>query len=513
VDPYWILTDTDYLTIKYNSDGIEEWVVRYSGPGYTWNASSAIAVDDHENIYVTGGEEGTGTDYDYATVKYNAAGYEQWVAVYNGPGNGKDSACDIAIDDNGNVYVTGKSDPGTNYNYDYATVKYSPDGVEQWVARYDGGGSGYDNAQDIALDQDGFVYVTGISASPGLDNDYATIKYNSDGVEQWVARYDGGWYFNDGAHSLAIDRRGIVYVTGASSGGGINQWDYVTIKYNSEGIQQWIMRYDSPENGDDTGKCLALDDEDNVYVAGYVGIAHTYDIVLIKYSQFQPDLVLQLTPYSTPIQIPASGGSFDYNINVLNNSPGEVTADIWGVVTLPSGSQYRPVLGPFDLTLAAGDSSNRNQMQSVPGRAQSGTYTYTVYAGIYPREIWAEDTFSFEKLPTGSGIVIDDWANTSAPSRERFNQSKFPVRSNFVTLSPNPFNLSTAISYQLSAVSFVNLAVYDVGGRKVAELVNDWRDAGVHEVVFDGSGLASGVYVYQLQTGLGSTMGKLLLVK
>ena len=71
----------------------------------------------------------------------------------------------------------------------------------------------------------------------------------------------------------------------------------------------------------------------------------------------------------------------------------------------------------------------------------------------------------------------------------------------------------TAISYQLSEISHVNLTVHDVSGRKVAELVDGWREAGVHEVVFDGSGLVSGVYVVKLMTGEFQQMQKLMLMK
>ncbi|MBU1652772.1 T9SS type A sorting domain-containing protein [bacterium] len=67
------------------------------------------------------------------------------------------------------------------------------------------------------------------------------------------------------------------------------------------------------------------------------------------------------------------------------------------------------------------------------------------------------------------------------------------------TLGPNPFNPTTAISYQLSAVSRVSLKVYDVQGREVAELVNGWREAGSHQVTFDGSDLASGIYFCRLE--------------
>jgi len=66
---------------------------------------------------------------------------------------------------------------------------------------------------------------------------------------------------------------------------------------------------------------------------------------------------------------------------------------------------------------------------------------------------------------------------------------------------PNPFNPSTTIKYELPKSSMVKLSVYDLLGSEVSVLVNERRDAGIHEVKFDGSNLASGVYLYRLQAG------------
>jgi len=71
----------------------------------------------------------------------------------------------------------------------------------------------------------------------------------------------------------------------------------------------------------------------------------------------------------------------------------------------------------------------------------------------------------------------------------------------------------TAINYQLPEVSFVNLSVYDISGRLVAVLVDGWRDAGRHEVNFDASDLASGVYFYRLEAGQFSASGKMVLMR
>jgi len=59
----------------------------------------------------------------------------------------------------------------------------------------------------------------------------------------------------------------------------------------------------------------------------------------------------------------------------------------------------------------------------------------------------------------------------------------------------------------------VNLSVYDVSGRLVAELVNSMRDAGVHEVTFDASNLASGIYLYRIEAGDFSAVRKMVLMK
>jgi endo-1,4-beta-xylanase len=78
---------------------------------------------------------------------------------------------------------------------------------------------------------------------------------------------------------------------------------------------------------------------------------------------------------------------------------------------------------------------------------------------------------------------------------------------------PNPFNPATVVSSQLSVVSDVRLVIYDVLGREVSVLVNERRSAGTYRDVFDGTGLASGVYFYRLQAGNFVQTRKMILVK
>jgi uncharacterized delta-60 repeat protein len=284
----------DYATIKYNSAGQEQWVARYNGPGLSTDEVYAIAVDGSGNVYVTGYSAGSGTGPDYATIKYNPSGQQQWVARYDDPGNNDDYAKAISVDSSGNVYVTGFS-VGSGTRFDYATIKYNSAGQEQWVARYNGPGNSDDWAYALALDGSGNVYVTGTSGGGVSYWDYATVKYNSAGQEQWVARYDGPGDYDDGAGAIAVDSSGNVYVTGFSFGSNSDD-DYATVKYNSAGQEQWVARYTSEGYNIDAANAIAVDGSGNVYVTGYSG----WDYATIKYVQ-EPT---RPTPTPRPRQTP-----------------------------------------------------------------------------------------------------------------------------------------------------------------------------------------------------------------
>jgi hypothetical protein len=243
------------------------WVARYNGPGSTIDEASAIAVDAWGNVYVTGWSTGSGTEYDYATIKYDATGAEQWVARYNGPGNGDDYARAIAVDLLGNVYVTGYS-MGVGTYEDYATVKYSAMGIEQWVARYDGPLSFIDAARAIAVDNVGGVYVTGYSDGGNTGIDCATVQYDSTGIEQWVVRYDGPSSWTDITWAMSVNSAGSVCVTGFSWG-LMTEHNYLTMMYDSLGTEQWVAVYNGPANGNDAAWAISSDSMSNVYVTGW----------------------------------------------------------------------------------------------------------------------------------------------------------------------------------------------------------------------------------------------------
>jgi hypothetical protein len=275
------------VAIKYNAAGEEQWVAEYES-GMNHNQPAANAVDGAANLYVTGHIRACPDD-DYLTLKYDSAGQQQWERRYNPPGSEPDSAEGITVDNSGNIYVTGWSFGTTNS--DFATIKYDTTGQQQWVARYDQGG--YDEAHALAIDSSGNVYVTGQIEDLNAYPDYGTIKYSSTGQQQWVTRYNGGFGFSfDSANAIAVDSTGNAYVTGRSAGPGIYGYpDYATIKYDSTGQQQWVARYNGPGDTDDQAVAIAVDQLGNVYVTG----TSNGDYVTIKYGQGTPP-----TPTVTP---------------------------------------------------------------------------------------------------------------------------------------------------------------------------------------------------------------------
>jgi uncharacterized delta-60 repeat protein len=273
----WNGTKYDYATIKYNSNGDTVWVRRYDGLGNSWDNCYDLAVDDSGNVYVTGSSNG-----DYATLKYNNIGDTVWARNYNGIGNSFDGAYSIAVDDSENVYVTGAS-WGAATEFDYATIKYDSDGNSLWVRRYNGVGNDDDRAYSIAVDNSGNIYVTGRSVRSSTDYDYTTIKYDNNGDTVWVRRYNGPLNSNDEAQALAVDLSGNVYVTGQSYSFGTN-YDYATIKYDNNGDTLWVRRYDGPGNGNDLAWALDVDGFGNVYVTGWSWNGTDRDYATIKYS-------------------------------------------------------------------------------------------------------------------------------------------------------------------------------------------------------------------------------------
>jgi hypothetical protein len=212
-----------YKTSKFSSDRLPLWTNFYL-EGYS-SIPRAIAVDTDGNVFVTG-TSFTGTNYYFSTMGYSGAGMPLWTNRYNRPGGGGDDrASAIAVDGSGNVFVTGRSSAVFNSSvftdFEYATVAYSRAGMPLWTNLYNNRPAG-SIPSAIVADSNGHVFVTGISYYG-----FTTVAYSAAGVPLWTNAY----FDAQGDPSIATDRAGNVFITGQSALYG--QYHYTTLKYSS----------------------------------------------------------------------------------------------------------------------------------------------------------------------------------------------------------------------------------------------------------------------------------------
>lgn len=441
---YGLLSLSDFVVIKYNSSGVQQWVYRYNGQGNGQDAANSIVVDAQHNVYVTGSAmQGLLIlgNLDYVTIKLNVNGIQQWAVNYDGPVHGDDIPYKIVKDNLNNVIVTGSSAGSTGL--DYATVKYNSSGTLIWAKRYDGPGHSDDIAKDIAVDHSNNVIVTGSSRSGSASGteDYATIKYDqATGNQQWVSRYNGTGNGEDRAYAIVVDNSDNVIITGASTGNSTGM-DYATVKYDSTGSQRWVSRYNGTANGEDRAYAIVVDNSDNVYITGSsTNSSSGTDYTTLKYD-------------------PINGSQI---WTVLYNGTGN-SSDIAYAITLDN----------VDNVLVTGSSRHSSLLGSED-------YTTVKYSNL-----------------TGIQTISNN------------RPASFSLHQNY----PNPFNPSTKIKIDVSARSIVRLAVYDVRGVEAGVLINQKLEPGQFEVEWDASKFSSGIYFCKLVSGNTSEIRKMILLK
>lgn len=219
-----------------------------------------------------------------------------------------------------------------------------------------------------------------------------------------------------------------------------------------------------------------------------------------------------LVPHDYPIYIPESGGSIDFDVYITKIAEYPLNVNVWCSALLPDGTVI-PTMGPTVVPMGTIQTLVRTRIQAVPAAAPMGSYLYSGFA--VAEGDTSQDSFDFVKMGGGESAAAGwDLANLIWDDIEASNEAVASEKNHVaISVTPNPFNPVTAISFQQLAFGYVNLAVYDMSGRKVATLVDGCRDEGRHEVTFDGTGLAAGVYFYRMETGEFIATGKMVLLK
>jgi hypothetical protein len=512
----------------------QEWAEIYyaTSPG-----PPRVVTDPSGNVYLAGGTVTSGTG-SFRLVKYNASGTEQWAATYTATPTGTVNG--LGTDQSGNIYVIAGA----------TTVKYSPAGVQQWATAAVVNGTS-PNVTAATVDAAGNVYLTGDYNYNGII-DYATVKLNTAGVQQWSATYNGSANNVDIANAIAVDAAGNVYVSGSSVGqdtahligirggsGGIfiipTGFDIVTIKYSASGVAQWTNRYTSAGDNGDYAMALAVDPAGDVYVAGQVSGAGS---VVIAYTtggtQSWLDQNTQAAQYSG-IAVDPSGNVFAAGITSYQSGIFVVrkltpAGSVAWMSTYGSLITYSP---PFLAVDKQGNAYVTAPVEAVgASNINYGTVEFTSAGGVEWAEVYngpangqdyANSIAVYTPTPKIGGLIeypniyvtgtADNGAdfttiqyyykpvavlsNTADSATTTPKTLAAPLTANLSNY-PNPFHGATTITYNLPNDSHVTLQVYDLTGRPVAILIEENESSGPHTLSFNAGHIVPGVYQYRI---------------
>lgn len=491
-------SNRDFQIIKYNYNLQRQWERSYNGSGNGIDIPYEIEVDNSENIYVIGESYGgPNRKKDFITIKFNSAGDIQWTNSYNGQANSDDVASSILVDTVSNSLIVAGYSHEQIPNSDYLIIKYDLNGNELWRKNYNGSGNGNDEIKSAKSDNENNILVTGTSFNSNSNNDLVTLKLDHAGNQIWENSIDGS--FDDKAASIATDRKNNIFVTGSSKNVN-NNYDIVTVKYDSSGEQLWINTFNGSGSGDDLSSACCVDSSGNVYVFGSSSnSSQNFDYTVIKYD-------------STGEQKWVSS----YN-GIANGDDILIEAQIDGSGLLYTTGSSRNSNQNFDYCTVIFDSTGlQRSVYYYNNTIDKNDYAVDISVTPYPVTGGSQYIFvtgssngsgslsDIATLRLGRYIVI-----VGIDEIEGIIPEEFRLYQNY----PNPFNPNTIIRYSLIENGLATMKVFDALGKEIATLVNQNQNHGTYEVKFDCSNLSSGIYFYKLTTVNFNEVKRMVLLK
>ncbi len=263
------------LDSGFGTAGLVSTIVGSSSEGWS------VALQADGKILVAG-TSFNGVNVDFALVRYNADGsldtsFDTDGMVTTGIGAGNDRAVGVAVQTDGRIVVGGYSHNGSDE--DFAVIRYNTDGSLDTTFDTDGRvttaiGSGDDFANAIVLQSDGRIVLGGYSWN-GTDNDFALVRYNTDGTLDATFDTDGRVITaigsgNDQIESLAIQADGRIVAGGTTTGASD---DMALARYNSDGSLDTTFDGDGRvvtvfSAGNDYGSSVAIQSDGKIVLAG-----------------------------------------------------------------------------------------------------------------------------------------------------------------------------------------------------------------------------------------------------
>ena len=553
----------DFFLAKFNPQGSAIWGI--NGGGSLTDRGYGVGLDPQGNLFTTGHYFGTATfgpytltssgNLDCFTAKLDTAGNYIWMK--EGKSVSQVSTRSMAIDANGNIIIVGYYGSATVDSVrfdgvkltthgarDCFVVKYNNNGLVQWGVTGGGISSG-EQANDVAIDNAGNTYVTGIFTDTATfsgivlngrgGTDIFVAKYNPNGQLIW-AKSAGGIKSDDGS-GIALDRLGNLYVAGRFDSAAVfgntpvvgnGNYDAFLAKYDTSGNLVWI-KYGGGTSTDYL-KDIECDAQGNILGIGYFSAQATFGTNILTAVGLQDILFIKFNPSGDVLWVKQAGGSD-------NDDGNRMCLDLGGNLIGSGVFQLTAYFGPDTLTSAGVQDIFLSKIGNNPLPVELTSFTakyldskiilYWVTATELNNRCFEIERSTDNKVFSKIGVVEGNGSTSERHEYEftdqeilhskyfyRLKQVDFdgtleysktvevdvslPAQFELYQNYPNPFNPATTISFDLPSDAQVILSIYNVVGEHIADLVRGNYSIGKYHVDYDASSLASGIYLYQL---------------
>ncbi|KPK67512.1 hypothetical protein AMJ82_10520 [candidate division TA06 bacterium SM23_40] len=449
--------------------------------GVDWDAAYSVA-QTSDGGYIIAGETysfGAGNG-DVYLIKTDQLGDTLWTHTYGG--SAFEYAASVAETDDGGYILAGRSRSFSAGDSDVYLIKTDGAGDTLWTRIY--GGSENDYCRSVEQTTDGGYILCGYTSSFGAGaEDVYLLKTDAVGDTLWTRTYGGSGY--DSGYSMQQTDDGGYMIVGRTTSFGAGGNDVYLIETDAAGDTIRTRTYGG--SGADVAQSVVQTDDRGYIIAGYTNSwgAGGIDVYLLKTD----------TAGDTAWTRTYGGADQDFAYSATQTSDGGYIIAAGGV---PSALVH------YDAYLIKTDSFG-------------DTVWTRTYGGVdYDEAYWTEQTtdggyivcgytMSFGE---GDGDVYliktdaDGYVEVSGRSDEIARTEAHYLAQNY----PNPFGSATTILYSVGTLKPVRLAVYDIRGALVRDLVDQTVAAGVHRVTWDGrdargTEVGSGVYFCRLEAG------------
>jgi len=272
------VTGEDIFVVKYDNNQDLAWNRTYNYGSF--DTGMDILADSNGNVYVVADDNG-----DIYLFKYNRTGDLKWIEQWGGAG--QDYVGKMCFDKSGNILIAGST---VSYGSDIMLLCYNSSGAKLWNTTW-GCIYGGDVVEDIEIDSDGNIYITGWCKYVPPDMNLYLVKFSSNGIPCWSKVWgevsDNVLYKDDNGGGIAFDSLGNVYVVGRTRSYSAGLEDIVIFKYSSNGSLEALNYWD--HGYIDRGNDIYIDSNDNLFIVGKsnsFSIGNTYNFILIKNPEF-----------------------------------------------------------------------------------------------------------------------------------------------------------------------------------------------------------------------------------